>query len=214
MPAATSSKSSTSASSAPPRCARPRSSSWWRRATASTPARWCARSRKRASGFRFLEAPGLELLIGHAELRLLRLIETAAEAGLLGTHHPVGTHLVMALAIRGATHGDALAGAAGVGIGVLAAGFPHRALDDPDLRLLQPLDDLVQRHGGDEAQIERSRHGDMRPGLELPAPLVQIDLLLAEAEREPLLGRRLEARELHAEHLGIEADARRLVARR
>src|SRR5260221_1267683 len=122
MPAATSSKSSSNASSAPPRCARPRSSSWWRRATASTPARWCARSRKRASGFRFLEAPGLELLIGHAELRLLRLIEAAAEAGLLGTHHPVGTHLVMALAIRGATHGDALAGAAAVGVGVLATG--------------------------------------------------------------------------------------------
>src|SRR5260221_681758 len=138
MPAATSSKSSTNASSAPPRCARPRSSSWWRRATASTPARWCARSRKRASGFRFLEAPGLELLIGHAELRLLRLLET--------------------------------------------------------------LDDLVQRHRGDEAQIERPGHGDMRPRLELAAPLVQVDLLLAEAEREPLRGRRLEVRELHAEH--------------
>src|SRR5882724_2422555 len=53
----------------------------------------------------------------------------------------------------------------------------------------------------------------MRPRLELAAPLVQVDLLLAEAEREPLFLRRLERDELHAEHFGVEADARRLVAR-
>src|SRR3954471_21632527 len=48
--------------------------------------------------------------------------------------------------------------------------------------------------------------------LELLAPLVQVDLLAAELERQTFLGRRLELLELHAEDLGVEANARFLVA--
>src|SRR5262245_11621822 len=44
------------------------------------------------------------------------------------------------------------------------------------------------------------------------APLVHVDLLIAELEGEALLGRRAEGGHLHAEHFGVEADARRLVA--
>src|SRR5262249_54611426 len=43
--------------------------------------------------------------------------------------------------------------------------------------------------------------------------LVQVDLLVAELEREALLGRRAKALELHAERLGVKADARREIAR-
>src|SRR3954464_3045058 len=52
----------------------------------------------------------------------------------------------------------------------------------------------------------------MRARLELLAPLVQIDLLAAELERKALFGRRFEPLELHAEDLGVKADARFLVA--
>src|SRR6185503_9599602 len=82
-----------------------------------------------------------------------------------------------------------------------------------NLRRVQPLDDVLQRNTGDEAQVERPRHRHVRARGELLAPLVQVDLLLAEAERDALLGRRRERHQLHAEHLGVEADARHLVAR-
>src|SRR2546422_11520779 len=77
------------------------------------------------------------------------------------------------------------------------AGLLHRALDDFDVLRLQLADHCIERHSCDEAQIERSRHGDMRFRLALAPPLMQVDLLLAEAEREPLHRRRLEGRELH-----------------
>src|SRR4051812_9531146 len=59
MQAATSSKCSTSGSSARPRFARPRSSFSSRRAIASTPKPWCARFRKKESGFRCPDAGGV-----------------------------------------------------------------------------------------------------------------------------------------------------------
>src|SRR2546422_10906640 len=54
----------------------------------------------------------------------------------------------------------------------------YRPLDDFYFQFLQFPDDLVERHGGDEAKIERPWHGDMRARLELLAPLVQVDFLL------------------------------------
>jgi hypothetical protein len=53
----------------------------------------------------------------------------------------------------------------------------------------------------------------VRPRRELFAPFVHVDFLAAEGKGEALLGRRLEGDKLHAEHLGIEADAALLVAR-
>src|SRR5580765_4729501 len=44
-------------------------------------------------------------------------------------------------------------------------------------------------------------------------PLVQVDLLAAELERQALLVRRAERLELHAQHVDIEVDARFLVPR-
>src|SRR6185503_1131957 len=93
------------------------------------------------------------------------------------------------------------------------AGFPDRSLNHRDAVQLQPADDLVQRQRRDEAQIERSRDRDVRARLELPAPLVQVDLLVAEGEREALLGRRLELHQLHPERFAVEADAGFPVAR-
>src|SRR3954463_7519006 len=48
---------------------------------------------------------------------------------------------------------------------------------------------------------------------ELLAPFMHVDFLVAELEREALLGRCLKGGELHAEHFSVEADARCLVAR-
>src|SRR5690348_309679 len=53
----------------------------------------------------------------------------------------------------------------------------------------------------------------MRARRELAPPFMQVDLLGAEGEGEPLFGRRPERHELHAEHFRVEADAGRLVAR-
>src|SRR2546429_5790723 len=66
------------------------------------------------------------------------------------------------------------------------AGLLHRTLDDLDLRCLELLDHRIERYGRDEAEIERSRHRDVRLRLELAPPFMQVDLLPAEAEREPL----------------------------
>src|SRR6266540_5860088 len=71
---------------------------------------------------------------------------------------------------------------------------------------------LFQRHGSDKAQIQRARHRHVRARLEFPAPLVQVDLLPAELERQALPARGAEFLQLHAEHVGIKADAGVLVA--
>src|SRR5216117_3398021 len=94
MLAATSSRSCTSASSARPRCARPNSSSWSRRATASTRRRSCARSRRRESAFRFFR--------GLAESRLIR------------ADHAVDVAILIRTDARLLAGGEVLAGAAAV----------------------------------------------------------------------------------------------------
>src|SRR5688500_1591836 len=94
----------------------------------------------------------------------------------------------------------------------LRAGLADRAFDDPDPCLVEALDDLLQGHAGDEAQVQRAWHGDVGARGELLPPLVQVDLLAAELEREALLGRGLEAHQVHAEHHAVEADAGVLVA--
>src|SRR5882762_7269922 len=91
-------------------------------------------------------------------------------------------------------------------------GLHDRTLDDLHPRVLQLPDNLLQGHGGDEAQVQAAGHRHVRLGIEFPAPLVQVDLLAAELEREALLGRRAEFLQPHAEDLGIEADAGVLVA--
>src|SRR5262249_30062325 len=93
------------------------------------------------------------------------------------------------------------------------AGFRHRPFEDADSHRLQFLDDFRQRYRSDEAQVERTRNGDMRARNELLPPLMEVDLLAAELERQALLVRGTEFLERHAEHLDVEADARVLVAR-
>src|SRR4051812_17299177 len=108
MRAATSSKCSTSAFSARPRFAHPRSNSWWRRAIASTPKPWCARFRKKESGFRCPDAGGvcvafvggvfvalLQLFVSHAELRFLGLVQATAEAGFRSLHNAIHAAFVV-----------------------------------------------------------------------------------------------------------------------
>src|SRR5450830_1604410 len=58
----------------------------------------------------------------------------------------------------------------------------HRAFDDGPGGGLQAFDHLGQRHGGDEAQVQRAGHRQVGLGLELAAPHMQVDLLLAELE--------------------------------
>src|SRR5881394_3263495 len=105
MPAATSSRSCTSASSAPPRCARLKSSSSSRHATASTPRRWCARSKPKESAFRFFD---------RIDARLLGFVESRAEAGFARAHHPVGAAILVRADARILAGSEVLAGAAAV----------------------------------------------------------------------------------------------------
>ena len=62
-------------------------------------------------------------------------------------------------------------------------------------------DHLVQRLPGDEAEVEGTRHRQVRLGLEFVPPLVQIDLLVAIAQRLALRAKRLQA---HTQHPGVE----------
>src|SRR3989442_4530497 len=91
-----------------------------------------------------------------------------------------------------------------------SSGLHHRALHYLDSRACQFRDHLFEGHASDEAQVQAAGHRHVRPGIELPAPFVQVDLLAAELEREAL--RRAEFLQPHAEDLGIEADAGVLVA--
>src|SRR6185503_18801944 len=93
------------------------------------------------------------------------------------------------------------------------SGFCNGSFNNGNAGFSQLLNYFIQRHGSDEAKIERSGNGNVGARRELLAPLVQVDLLVAELERESLLGRGAEALELHAEHLGVEAYARSQVAR-
>src|SRR5438093_7708388 len=88
-----------------------------------------------------------------------------------------------------------------------SSGLHHRALHYLDSRACQFRDHLFEGHASDEAQVQAAGHRHVRPGIELPAPFVQVDLLAAELEREALLGRRAEFFEPHAQDPGIEADA-------
>jgi hypothetical protein len=76
------------------------------------------------------------------------------------------------------------------------------------------LDHLRQRQTGNEAQVQRAGHRQVRLGLELPAALhVQVDLLVAELEGLALHRRRAadEAFQGHAQHAGVEVHAGGLV---
>src|SRR6266480_2224977 len=95
------------------------------------------------------------------------------------------------------------------------AGSPrlhHRTLHYFDSRARQFPDHFLEGRRSDEAQVQAAGHRHVRLGIELPAPFVQVDLLVAELEREALPGRRPEFLQSHAEDLGIEADAGVLVA--
>lgn len=83
------------------------------------------------------------------------------------------------------------------------AGACHGALHDGPVGLRQPFDHRVERDRGDEAQIQRARHRQVRLGLELLPAHVQIDLLVAEAKGDAPLA---EAFELHAQHARVEID--------
>jgi hypothetical protein len=89
------------------------------------------------------------------------------------------------------------------------AGAQHRAFDDGPALRVQPLDHRVERDAGDEAEVQRTGHRQVRLGLELGALHVQVDLLQAEAQRVALHRRRAadEGLELHAEHAGVEVHA-------
>jgi hypothetical protein len=67
----------------------------------------------------------------------------------------------------------------------------------------------VQRHGGDEAQVQRTGRGQVRLGQEFLAGLMQIDFLRAKLEGMAAGTKRFQ---LHAQHARIEIDAGRLVA--
>src|SRR5438105_11069286 len=88
----------------------------------------------------------------------------------------------------------------------------HRTLHYFDSCACQFPDHLLEGCGSDEAQVQAAGHRHVRLGIELPAPFVQVDLLVAELEREALPGWRPESLKSHAEDLGIEADAGVLVA--
>src|SRR5262249_20919289 len=62
--------------------------------------------------------------------------------------------------------------------------------------------------------VERPRRGDMGAGRELPAPFVQVDLLVAELESQPLCAGRPELLDLHSEDFSIEMQAGFQVPRR
>ena len=87
-----------------------------------------------------------------------------------------------------------------------------RALDDGDLETVEMGDDVVQRAVCDEAQIEAPWRRELGLGLKLLALLVQVDLLVAEPERDAAVGF-AKCLELHAQHLHVEADALVLVLR-
>ena len=76
------------------------------------------------------------------------------------------------------------------------------------LAALQLLDHLRQRPVGDEAQVERARHRQMGLGLELVTAAMDVDLLVAEAQRVPAARERFQA---HAEHARVEVDAGRCI---
>src|SRR3954471_20637712 len=115
MPAAISSRSCTSASSARPRCARRKSSSWSKHATASTPRRWCARSKRRESAFRFFD---------RIDAGLFGFVESPAEAGFAGPHHAIDVAVLVRADARILAGGEVLAGAA------MVAGVVHVAVAD------------------------------------------------------------------------------------
>ena len=79
-----------------------------------------------------------------------------------------------------------------------------RAGLDGDARFLQPGDHLVERPVGQEAQVERARRRQARlePGIE--ARRVNVELVVAEAQRDPPLPVLFF---LHAEHARIEVEA-------
>ena len=87
---------------------------------------------------------------------------------------------------------------------------------DADVHGVEAGDHGVQGNGSDEAQVQRSRNGRVRLGLELAALNVRVHLLASESERLSLHGWRAadERFQPHAQDFGVEADAFRLAVGR
>src|ERR1051326_7698459 len=80
-------------------------------------------------------------------------------------------------------------------------GARPRPGDDRHRATLEMLDDLAQRHIGDEAQIARARGRLVGDEARNGVGGVQVDLLLAEAQRRPPLAK---ANDLHPEYPRIK----------
>ena len=85
------------------------------------------------------------------------------------------------------------------------AGSLNRTFDDRPFHLVQMPDNVVKRNGGDEAQVQRARHGHVRLGFEFGATDVEIDFLVAEPERQTACA---EGFEFHLHDLRVEMPGR------
>jgi hypothetical protein len=85
--------------------------------------------------------------------------------------------------------------------GATRAGAAHRAFDDLDAETPKAVHHIIDGHGGDQAEIGGAGGGRSRFRIELSPDLMQVDLLITEGERLPLI---TERDDLHAEHTAVE----------
>lgn len=85
------------------------------------------------------------------------------------------------------------------------AGALDRAFLDGYVRACERRLDGLQRHGGDEAEVGRSRRRSQGPGIELATGLVEVELLLAESQRHATVA---EAFPVHIQRALVERDRR------